>query len=47
LLLLLVAAVSACLIFWHLSRRGWQTLSGVQASAASAVNMDKIQAVQD
>jgi solute:Na+ symporter, SSS family len=30
LLLLAAAAISGYLIFWDLSRRGWQTLSGVQ-----------------
>jgi len=30
LLLLCIAAISGYLIFWDLSRRGWQTLSGVQ-----------------
>jgi hypothetical protein len=44
--LLLIAATSACLIFWHLSRRGWQSLSGVQ-QRADAMNIDEIQAVRD
>src|SRR6266704_101360 len=44
--LLLIAAVSAYLIFWHLSRRGWQTLSGIQQSA-KAVELEEIQAVRD
>jgi 2-keto-4-pentenoate hydratase/2-oxohepta-3-ene-1,7-dioic acid hydratase in catechol pathway len=30
LLLLAAAAISGYLIFWDLSRRGWQTLSGIQ-----------------
>lgn len=34
--LLLLAAVSAYLIYWHLSRRGWQTLSGAHQSASAA-----------
>jgi solute:Na+ symporter, SSS family len=35
LLLIAVAAVAGWLIFWDLSRRGWQTLSGSERSAAS------------
>ncbi len=44
--LLLIAAVSACLLFWHLSQRGWQSLSGAQQNAG-AMNIDEIQAVRD
>lgn len=34
-LLLAIAAVAGYLIFWDLSRRGWETLSGRQASATT------------
>jgi hypothetical protein len=44
--LLLIAAVSGYLIFWHLSRRGWQTLSGTQQDINS-VNVDEMQTVRD
>ena len=43
--LLLLAAISAYLIYWHLSRRGWQTLSGTQ-QAASAAEVGKPETVQ-
>jgi len=36
LLLLAVAAVSGWVIFWDLSRRGWQSLSGAEAAEVSA-----------
>ncbi|HZP16984.1 MAG TPA: sodium:solute symporter family protein [Terriglobales bacterium] len=36
-LLLALAAVAGYLIFWDLSRRGWQTLSGKEASEAAPV----------
>jgi len=36
LLLLAVAAVSGWVIFWDLSRRGWQSLSGVEQPRAGA-----------
>src|SRR5262249_2976945 len=36
LLLLGVAAVSGWIIFWDLSRRGWQSLSGAERPAAGA-----------
>ena len=39
LLLLVCAALSGYLIFWDLSRRGWQTLSGVQQSTKLAAEM--------
>ena len=39
LLLLACAALSGYLIFWDLSRRGWQTLSGVQPSTNLAAEM--------
>ena len=39
LLLLACAALSGYLIFWDLSRRGWQTLSGVQPSTKLAAEM--------
>jgi solute:Na+ symporter, SSS family len=38
-LLLACAALSGYLIFWDLSRRGWQTLSGVQPSTRLAAEM--------
>ncbi|HEU5413948.1 MAG TPA: sodium:solute symporter family protein [Candidatus Angelobacter sp.] len=38
-LLLACAALSGYLIFWDLSRRGWQTLSGVQPSTSLAAEM--------
>jgi SSS family solute:Na+ symporter len=44
--LLLIAAVSGYLIFWHLSRRGWQTLSGTQQKTTMA-DVDEMQVVQD
>ena len=34
LVLLVIAGLAGYLIFWDLSRRGWQTLSGTQASGA-------------
>src|SRR5436190_5603475 len=34
-LMLIVAAVAGYLIFWDLSRRGWETLSGKEANAPS------------
>ena len=37
LLLLVMAAVSGYLIFWHLSRRGWETLSGKEPVAQKSV----------
>jgi Na+/proline symporter len=37
LLLLVMAAVSGYLIFWHLSRRGWETLSGKEPVAQNSV----------
>ena len=40
-LLLIVAAISGYLIFWDLSRRGWETLSGKEIPAAvRTVNAD-------
>ena len=40
-LLLIVAAIAGYLIFWDLSRRGWETLSGKEAPiAAGIVNAD-------
>jgi solute:Na+ symporter, SSS family len=36
LLLLAVAAVSGWVIFWDLSRRGWQSLSGAEAVTTKA-----------
>jgi hypothetical protein len=40
-LLLIMAAISGYLIFWDLSRRGWETLSGKEiAAAARTVNAD-------
>jgi Na+/proline symporter len=36
-LLLVMAAVAGYLIFWDLSRRGWETLSGKQAEATTQV----------
>ena len=40
-LLLIVAAISGYLIFWDLSRRGWETLSGKEVQAtARTVNAD-------
>ncbi|HWF06674.1 MAG TPA: hypothetical protein VHA06_23485, partial [Candidatus Angelobacter sp.] len=44
--LLLIAAVSGYLIFWHLSRRGWQTLSGTQQKTTMA-DVDEMQVVED
>jgi solute:Na+ symporter, SSS family len=32
--LLVVAAIAGYLIFWDLSKRGWQSLSGVEEKAA-------------
>ncbi len=43
--LLLIAAVTGYLIFWHLSRKGWQSLSGAQSSAT--VNVAEAQTVRD
>ena len=37
LLLLLIAAVSGYLIFWDLSRRGWETLSGKESAQQETV----------
>jgi len=37
LLLLVLAAVSGYLIFWDLSRRGWETLSGKESVSESSV----------
>jgi len=37
LLLLVLAAVSGYLIFWDLSRRGWETLSGKESVAERTV----------
>jgi SSS family solute:Na+ symporter len=42
--LLLIAAVAGYLIFWHLSRAGWQTLSGAQANTNQ---IQEMQAVRD
>jgi hypothetical protein len=39
LLLLGCAALSGYFIFWDLSRRGWQTLSGVQQSTKLAAEV--------
>jgi hypothetical protein len=40
-LLLAIAAIAGYLIFWDLSRRGWETLSGKEISAAArTVNAD-------
>ncbi|HZQ17209.1 MAG TPA: sodium:solute symporter family protein [Terriglobales bacterium] len=36
-LLLAVAAIAGYLIFWDLSRRGWETFSGKEAGAASQI----------
>jgi hypothetical protein len=36
-LLLAVAAVAGYLIFWDLSRRGWQTLSGSERPNLQAI----------
>lgn len=44
--LLLLAVVSAWLIFWHLSRRGWETLSGTQQNASS-IKIEEMQTVRD
>ncbi len=44
--LLLIAAVAAYLVFWHLSRRGWQTLSGIQPDASTA-SVEEMQPVRD
>jgi hypothetical protein len=33
--LLVVAAIAGYLIFWDLSRRGWETLSGKQTPATA------------
>jgi hypothetical protein len=33
--LLIVAAIAGYLIFWDLSRRGWETLSGKQTPATA------------
>jgi hypothetical protein len=44
--LLLVAAVSASLMFWHLSRRGWQTLSGNQ-SDGNPMKLEEMHATRD
>lgn len=43
LMLLLIAAVAGWLIFWDLSRRGWQSLSGVE-SPKPALKMDSAEA---
>jgi solute:Na+ symporter, SSS family len=39
-LLLVVAAISGYLIFWDLSRRGWETLSGKELPSARTVTAD-------
>jgi hypothetical protein len=39
LVLLACAALSGYLIFWDLSRRGWQTLSGVQQNTSMIAEM--------
>ncbi|MGC2694418.1 MAG: sodium:solute symporter family protein [Candidatus Angelobacter sp.] len=44
--LLLMAAVSGWLIFWHLSRRGWQTLSGNQPGPLP-IGVEEMQSVRD
>jgi Na+/proline symporter len=41
--LLVVAGVSGWLIFWDLSRRGWQSLSGVEAAKAT-LKVDSVEA---
>jgi len=38
-LMLIVAAVSGYLIFWNLSRLGWETLSGREAVAPAQANV--------
>ena len=38
-LMLIVAAVSGYLIFWNLSRLGWETLSGREAAAPTQANV--------
>jgi SSS family solute:Na+ symporter len=43
LLLLAIAAVAGYLIFWDLSRRGWQALSGTDQTAVT-LKMDSAQA---
>jgi Na+/proline symporter len=43
LVLLLVAAFAGWLIFWDLSRRGWQTLSGLESPKA-AIKVDSAEA---
>jgi hypothetical protein len=40
LLLLALASVSGYLIFWDLSRRGWETLSGKESPAAEIASAD-------
>jgi solute:Na+ symporter, SSS family len=44
--LLLAAAVSAWLMFWHLSRQGWQTLSGNQ-SDGNSIKLEEMHATRD
>jgi Na+/proline symporter len=39
LVLLLIAALAGWLIFWDLSRRGWQTFSGAEAKAQAQVKV--------
>jgi Na+/proline symporter len=41
--LLVVAGIAGWLIFWDLSRRGWQSLSGVESSKAS-LKVDSVEA---
>jgi hypothetical protein len=40
-LLLAIAAVSGYLIFWDLSKRGWQTLSGAEMQVQAAAETRK------
>lgn len=37
---------AACLMFWHLSRRGWQTLSVIQ-SDGNSVKLAEMHATRD